>query len=114
ISKERGLLEIETLPELTKSIHKKGYLRGNGHEEDIKASVLIKGNDYKYIIKDGTHRLAVLSALDYKSAPIRVLPTSIPAFIYRREVDFWPKVQDGLYTREQALKVFDNIFKGDG
>jgi len=114
ISQERGELKMQTLIGLTKSIREKGYLRGDGPEEDILASVLINGNDYKYLIKNGTHRLAVLSALDYKSAPIRVLPTSIPAFIYRREVDYWPKVRDGLYTREQALKIFDNIFKGDG
>jgi hypothetical protein len=114
ISKERGMLEVKTLVELTKSINDKGYIRGNGSAEDIQATTLVDGSDYKYVVLNGSHRISVLSALDYKFAPVRVLPTCIPAFIYRREVDYWPNVKNELYTRDQALKIFDSIFKGDG
>src|SRR5699024_11213340 len=114
VSKEFGKLKIRTLVKLVQSITDKGYLREGGQEEDIKDTILVKGRDYKYLICDGNHRITVLSALDFKFAPVRVLPTSIPAFIYRREVDCWPKVQDALYTRGQALNIFDSIFKGDG
>lgn len=111
-NKERGELEVSTLVELTKSIQKNNYNRGNGHNEDIKASVLINGNDYQYFIKDGNHRITVLSALGHETAPVRVLPTSIPAFIYRGEAKFWPNVRNGIYTESQALKIFDTIFAG--
>jgi len=113
-SKERGELEVNTLIELTKSIQKKGYRRGNHQSDDISSSVLIDEDSYKFLINDGNHRIAALSALDYKSVPVRVEPTSIPAFIYRNEVDYWPKVKEGLYTRKQALSIFDAIFRGDG
>jgi len=110
ISRARGELEISTLINLIESIKANGYRRGDGDFEDIKASVLIDGTDYKYFIKDGIHRLVVLSALGYETAPVRVLPTTVPAFIYRNEVEFWPNVRRGLYTESQALKIFDTIF----
>lgn len=113
-NRERGELEVSTLVELTKSIQKNDYLRGNGHTEDIRASVLIRGTDYMYFLKDGNHRVSVLAALDYETVPLRILPTSVPAFIYRDEVQFWPNVKSGLYTEEQALKIFDIIFEGKG
>ncbi len=111
-SKERGELEVSTLVELTKSIQENDYQRGNGHTEDIIASVLIRGTDYKYFLKDGNHRISVLAALGYETVPLRILPTSVPAFIYRDEVQFWPNVRSGLYTESQALKIFDIIFEG--
>ncbi len=113
VSKERGELEVKTLVKLTKSIIRKGYLRGNKFDEDISASVLVNDSDYKYLISGGSHRAFVLSAIDYKLAPIRVLPRCVPAFIYRNEADWWPNVKSGLYTKNQALKIFDSIFKGD-
>lgn len=113
-STEWGELEVDTLIELAKSIGKNGYHRGNDHGEDINASVLVNGKDYKYFIHDGNHRISVLSSLDFKTAPLRIMPTSVPSFIYRDEVNFWPNVKRGLYTKEQALKIFDTIFKGRG
>ncbi len=114
ISKERGELEISTLINLTNSIQKNGYNRGMGPDGDIKASVLIDGDDYKFFIKDGNHRVSVLSALGFETIPLRILPSDVPAFIYRDEVNFWANVQSGLYTRNQALKVFDTIFASEG
>src|SRR5699024_3176572 len=98
VSEEFGQLKIKTLVALTKSIANKGYLRGNGPGEDIEATVLVKNRDFKYLINDGNHRIAVLSALGYKTAPLRVLAQSIPAFIYRDEVYYWPNVKNDLYT----------------
>jgi hypothetical protein len=114
ISKEKGELEINTLIKLTESIKKHGYLRSGKFDDDITGFVLVKSDNYKFMIRHGMHRAAVLSALDYKMLPVRVERSGIPAFIYRKEVEAWPKVVDGLYTVDQALQVFDLIFEGSG
>lgn len=114
ISKEKGELEINRLIKLTESIKKHGYLRSGKFDDDITGVVLVNSDNYKYMIRHGMHRAAVLSALDYKKLPVRVERSGIPAFIYRDEVEYWPKVVDGLYTVDQALQVFDLIFEGSG
>lgn len=114
ISKEKGDLEIKTLIKLTESIKQKGYSRSDNKNDDITAVVLVKDEDYKYMVHDGTHRAAALTALGYKFLTIRIEPSVIPAFIYRNEVKYWPQVNSGLYSREQALQIFDTIYMGCG
>lgn len=114
ISHEKGVLEINTLIELTESIKKHGYLRSGKYDDDIASVVLVNSGNCKYMIRGGTHRAAVLSALGYESLPVRIAPSVIPAFVYRDEVEYWPKVISGLYTVDQALQIFDLIFEGNG
>lgn len=114
VSDEKGELEFNRIIELTQSIKQNGYKRSGRTDNDITAVVLVHGDNYKYVIHGGTHRAAVLTALDYQSLPIRIAPSVIPAFVYRNEVEYWAQVKNGLYTVDQALHIFDVIFEGSG
>ena len=54
---------------------------------------------------EGNHRVAVASALGIKSIP--VLVTKI---IRLDELEYWPNVINGLFNKDQAIKIFYNIF----
>ena len=103
------ILEIETnrLFNLMESIKKNGFLRDDIHGGDIGAIVLInEKNEWKWLVEwGGQHRAAVVSALGYEKIPIKVWKV-----VERNDFEIWPCVQSGIYTKESALKVFDNIF----
>jgi len=114
VSSQRGQQEIDRLVEIIESIRSNRYLLNHQSGGNIEASVLVHGDHYKYLIKDGIHRLSALSALGYEKAPVEVKPTCIPGYIYRDEVEYWPNVKNGVFSKAQALTVFDTIFSGEG
>ena len=61
-----------------------------------------------YVENGGQHRAPVLSALGYKDIPIRVWK-----IINEDDASIWPNVVSGLYTESEALKIFDNVCKGN-
>lgn len=52
------------------------------------------------------HRYAYFKALKYPFIPTKFLGNSL--VVRRNDVDYWPGVKRGLFTKEQALEVFDN------
>ncbi len=109
VSSKKLDVETKRLANVYKSILTNGYLRNNKVDGDIKTIVLVKKNNkWCWQSISGQHRVAVLSALDYKTVPIRV--TKI---IREEDVDIWPNVLSGLYTKEQALIIFNKVFNGE-
>lgn len=99
-------IEATRLTKLLKSVLTDGYQRHDGGDGDIRAIILInEANDWVWLSTGGQHRASVLSALEHDSFPIRVHNA-----IRREEAQHWPNVVNGLYSLEDALKVFDNIF----
>lgn len=62
-----------------------------------------------YLVLDGNHRISTLVALDLPSVPIRYLPC---ATVCERDVHDWPNVRNGVYTEEDARRVFRAYFEG--
>lgn len=110
VSPQKGALEFSRLAKIYNNISRNGYKRHAGPDGDIMARILTDGSDWRFWILSGQHRASVLAALDYKTIPIRIINDT--PIIRRQEVDCWPQVRSGLYTREQALAVFDRIFDG--
>lgn len=103
-------IEIETkrLDRLVSSLLKNGLARHDGHDGDIRAVVLKNdAGDWRWQVTGGEHRAAGLAAFGYKSIPIRVIQ-----IVNRQDVNIWPNVTAGFFTREEALAVFDQIFSG--
>tara|TARA_B100001093_G_scaffold40631_1_gene34531 strand:- start:1067 stop:1984 length:918 start_codon:yes stop_codon:yes gene_type:complete len=88
--------------------------------EQIKNDGFKYGGDYGYVNAeifiannmmrwkpggDGNHRVAVASALGFKYIP--VLVTKI---IRLDEIEYWPNVINGSFNKDQATKIFYNIF----
>ena len=102
-------IESKRYAKLLESIEKKGYNRSNESDGDIEGGILINSNnDWRIIVNGGQHRAIVLAALGYETIPVRVSRN-----VYEAEVNYWPNVISGLYTKKGALKLFKTIFDGD-
>lgn len=104
------LLEMETdrLFELMQSIRRYGYRRKDRPGGDIDVAVLWNDEDqWGFKTTGGAHRAAVLAGLGYEQIPVR-----ITRMVRRKDVDIWPNVSSGLYSREQAVALFDRILEG--
>lgn len=74
--------------------------------------MLDEDRNYAVLVFRGHHRIAALAALGYVEAPIRIKMKSAMGIVRRSEVDAWPHVRRGYFTREQALAVFDRLLSG--
>ena len=108
ISRRAGELEYRRLVDICERIKAEGYDRSFGHANFL---VLRRSDDYRFLNKGGgTHRAAAMAALGYET---------IPAVLGRSHVvdvemaRYWPNVQDGLWTREQAEAYFHHLFDFD-
>lgn len=110
VSGEKLRVEVERLCAIMHSIRSNGFRRHDFIDGDIRADILVESSGaWRWVVKSGQHRVAVLSALGFREVPIRV-----ETIVCRDEVEVWPQVLAGNYSREMALKVFDNIFSGVG
>ncbi|MFG6665855.1 hypothetical protein ACGK9R_01945 [Halomonas sp. HNIBRBA4712] len=109
VTSEKQTLEAIRLQRLILSIREKGYIRSDDTDGDIKATALIDKDEknWVWIVTSGYHRACVLAALEYLVIPIR-----INNVVHINHVDFWPHVQDGLYTPYEATDIFYTIFNG--
>lgn len=106
VSKEKQTVEFNRLMKIRDSIIKKGYDRKYG---DCSFVVLKRGNDYRYIVEGGGyHRVAVLSAIGFDWIPGRIHPA--PFVIDTEEVQNWPQVRLGVWSKKQALAYVDYLF----
>lgn len=96
-------IEKDRIEQLSNSIKEKGYQID--FSNSIICSLMIYGNEWRYFINGGQHRGAILASLGYSQ-----IPAKIKAIINRDEVNDWQAVRDGIYTKQAALKVFDQIF----
>lgn len=62
-----------------------------------------------YLLRDGNHRVAALSALGHATVAVRLVRHPVR----EREVDAWPGVAAGPYSRQDALGVFFAYFDGN-
>jgi hypothetical protein len=110
VSPRKCELEIRRLIEVYDSINRFGFDTARG---SILASVIIddRSSEWACQITDGLHRIAVLRALGTVSVPICVLAGDA-AVVRRSEVDRWPQVVGGIFSRVEALSVFDAMLQG--
>jgi hypothetical protein len=109
VSEEKGRLEFARFTRVYASIRDTGFRRSDTRDGDLRGRILRWGRRSVVIITTGAHRLAALSALNYQSVPVRICwPT-----VYRDDVALWPNVASRLFTEQQALAVFDRVFRGD-
>jgi hypothetical protein len=107
VSDEKLAIEVRRLNSLAISLLEKGLLRHDGQDGDVCGVVLTRDSDWRWQVLGGEHRAAAFSALGYEIMPIRVLQV-----VSRADVDHWPGVLRGYFSRESALATFDMIFDG--
>ena len=90
---------------LTEQIKRNGFKYG-GDYGYVDAEIFIVNNKIRWKPGgEGNHRVVVASALGLKSIP--VLVTKI---IRLDELKYWPNVVNGSFSKDQAARIFYNIF----
>jgi hypothetical protein len=110
VSDSVGLLEFSRLKSVYESINEKGYCPPA--KSHIHGEFLISDDDWVWVNLGGKHRCAALIAMNYSEIPVRVRGKYGAAFVRRCEVDYWPNVLNGLFSRDQALQFFDKMILG--
>lgn len=106
VSLQKITIEAERILYVLRQIDAHGYIRSDSADGDVKATALVDEKQrWKWLITAGNHRAAAAAALGYPSLPVR-----INLVISRSDVSYWNQVKDGLFTEQQALMIFDNIF----
>jgi len=107
VNRERATFEAKLLFKLYNSIRSKGYVESkNKHHDPVGAIIAIDSDsNWCWAVSAGIHRCCVLSLSNIPSINVMVKKV-----LYREDVDSWPNVRNGLYTRDAALKVFDHMF----
>jgi hypothetical protein len=108
VSEARARFEARLLVHLLSSIEKKGYRPSPNYFDAIGSVLFIKNErEWCWGVSGGIHRCCVLHALGHKTVKSR-----IKGAVYRQDVQSWPNVVRGFYSKETALKIFDRLLEG--
>lgn len=111
VSSEFGELEFSRYAQLRDSIDESGYVPLMDGEY-VGVQILTDGRAWVALATGpGLHRAAAAAALGVD--PLVVAIDKHPRVVARRDVEWWPGVQCGLYTRDGALAVFDRVLTGE-
>lgn len=110
VSPAVGQMEFDRLRAVFQSIRRNGY-NPTSHLH-VHGEFLIRGDDWVWVNIGGKHRLCALVALGWREVVVSAKRKYGPEFVRREEVDLWPNVQSGWFTREEALRLFDRIMEG--
>ena len=104
------LTELKRLRHVYRSIKENGYSHLIRDTVGIRCT-LAHGNEMRYVVRKGHHRVAALSALGESQVRVR-FNERWPAVVDRDHAEFWPQVRSGLFTEHEAITVFDRLFAG--
>ncbi|MDX1389257.1 MAG: ParB/RepB/Spo0J family partition protein [Acidobacteriota bacterium] len=104
-SNEKGRLELARLIDVVRSIERSGYRRDR---EEVTVQILQRGDEFRYLVVHGHHRVAAARALGLDRIP--VIPV---ALIDRRYATHWPGVYREEWRTGEALAYFDHLFDFD-
>lgn len=103
------------LKNIINNINKYGYTPSN--EDIIEGYILLKDNDYRFLITGGHHRVAVLTAMHknnndlYNEIIVKYEKNrSNVKIVKENDIDNWPGVKSGYLSRNDALEMFNNYF----
>lgn len=107
-SPEKLDIETDRLHAIMSAIRQRGLRRDDHADGDISVVVLMRRDgQWRWQARTGQHRAAVAGALRFTTLPLRV-----EKIVNRHDVDIWPNVVSGIFSRDAALQLFDRIFDG--
>ena len=102
--------EFFWLERALESIRTKGY-QPFRHGSFIRSRTLRRADGTEtYLLTDGNHRIAAMSALGHKMVLMRQAATEL---VLETECDNWFAVRAGFVQREDALRIFNAYFQGN-
>ena len=110
VSSAVGQMEFDRQRAVFQSIRRNGY--NPTSYLHVHGEFLVRGDDWVWVNLGGKHRLNALVAMGAQEVIVSAKRKYGPEFVRREEVDLWPNVQSGWFTREEALRLFDRIMEG--
>lgn len=107
VSPQKGELELLRIKRVVNSLRKEGF-RIAPNVTPIRVQALRHGDAFRYFCRAGNHRSTTFVALGGTALPVWPYPT----VVNRDDVDRWPGVVEKVFTRDEALFVFDRVFEG--
>ncbi len=108
---EFGAAEFGRLANLYDLLEMQGYHPELFSDGYITGYLLVKGDDYRFVVTEGQHRVACLAALGYERIKVRFSQKQeYPRIVDFTEVKKWPQVINGAYSQNLALKIFERFF----
>lgn len=111
VSEAFGEITFRRLARLYDSISRDGFRPESSLARYPTGFCFVRDGDYRVSIGSGKHRVLVMLALGWPKIPLELGPPKLPVITQREEVDQWPNVANGRYTRDQAVRRFDDIFR---
>jgi hypothetical protein len=111
VTEEKIELEYERLDSVLRSIRIRGYRPKPG--SGIRGHFMKFGGQYRFFVRGGKHRSAVLAFLGRDVIPVRFCP-DWPRLVDHEWADQWPLVRDGLVLKKDAQAAFRRYFEFDG
>ncbi len=107
-----GEVTLRRMARIYQSVQETGYHPERSPAGHLRGAYFLREDDFRVLVGSGKHRMAALLALGYEVIPVQFGPPKLPAVVRREEVDQWPGVRKGLYSKDEALARFDRIFSG--
>jgi|LSQX01.1.fsa_nt_gb tetratricopeptide (TPR) repeat protein len=108
---EFGVAELRRLIHLYTLIKENGYQPELFSDGYISGYLLIRGDDYRFVVSEGQHRIAAIAALGYEKIRCRfTVKEHYSRAVVWDDVKRWPQVANGVYSRNIAMKIFEQFF----
>lgn len=111
LTADNALNQFDRLRLVLESIQEQGF-RPVEHGM-IGGYFLANGDDYRFVVGAGNHRLAVLRVLGHKTVPVSLLD-SHPAVIDRSRIPTWSIDRGGPFQSGTAEALFEKLMTEDG
>jgi hypothetical protein len=110
-----GIQRMERLIKIHNNINENGFNEEEYSDvgDHIKGIMLKNSNEYRFLVVNGNHRIAALSALGYQKVMVRSCK-KFPAIIDVENIKNWPCVKKGIYSETTAEKIFMHYFEQNG
>lgn len=95
-----------------KLIKKHGYIPEKFEDGYLGGFFLVKGDDYRFVVMSGKHRLAALSLLGYSQIKVRCAYKL--KILDIEKIDNWPTIKNSLFTKCFLKSLFLKSFELDG
>lgn len=111
-TEEFGQGELERLKDLYDNLKEHGYNPEMFSDGYISGYLMFKGDDYRFVVTEGQHRIGALVALGYDEILCKF--TQKPQYnqiVNLDEIKKWGQVENKVYSKNLATRVFWRFFE---
>lgn len=105
-------IEMRRLQSASESIERLGYLPELHYDGYVRGFILLRGADYRFMVTSGKHRMPAISERLIPEIDVIIEPNNFMPIVDIDDLNDWPQVRSGLYSRVEAALLFNNYFDG--